>query len=150
MGDSLPTAVSRPRRLTRRLAAACAAGLVLTAPGVAVADSRPFATSPGAAQAPKTATPAPGGPVQAARLKAKAAGKPVTVDELTTETSLTVAQPDGKLTLTTNVLPARVKKNGTWAAVDAKLSKNKDGSLSPATTPSGVSLSAAAAARWPP
>ncbi|MEV7021291.1 ricin-type beta-trefoil lectin domain protein [Kitasatospora sp. NPDC093558] len=65
----------------------------------------------------------------------------MTIDELTTETSLTVVNPDGKLTVTTHVQPARVKKAGTWTAVDASLTRNADGSYSPAATPSGVALS---------
>ncbi|MEV7930863.1 ricin-type beta-trefoil lectin domain protein [Kitasatospora sp. NPDC088779] len=122
----------------------CVLGLLLTAPGVAVADDRPFAAPPGqsAANAPKPADPTPGGSVQAARLAAKKTGKPVTIDELTTATSLTVAEPDGKLTVTSHLQPARVKKpNGTWTAVDATLGRNADGTYSPGATPSGVALS---------
>ncbi|MFJ2778804.1 ricin-type beta-trefoil lectin domain protein [Kitasatospora sp. NPDC087315] len=127
----------------RRLAPACALGLVLgAAPAVALADDRPFAVPPGqnSAQAPASAGPG-AGPVQAARQQAKTTGKPVTVEELTTETSLTVAQPNGKLAVTTHVLPARVKKNDAWTGVDANLARNADGSYSPKATPSGVTVS---------
>ncbi|MFG2907350.1 ricin-type beta-trefoil lectin domain protein [Kitasatospora sp. NPDC048286] len=144
MGEFLPTPPPRRRRLSGRLAAACALGLVLTAPGVAVADDRPFAVPPGqsSAAAPKPAELTAGGAVQAARLTAKKTGKPVTIDELTTETSLTVAEPNGKLTVTSHLQPARVKKpNGGWTAVDATLGRNADGTYSPNTTPSGVALS---------
>ncbi|MBV2155148.1 hypothetical protein RZ50_020165, partial [Kitasatospora sp. SUK 42] len=142
MGEPLPTPPPSRRHLTRRLAAVCALGLVLATPTVAVADERPSAVPPGhsAQQQPKLPEPA-AGPVQAARAKAKETGKPVTVDELTTETSLTVANPDGKLTVTTHLRSARVKKNGAWTAVDAGLARNADGSYSPGATPSQVSLS---------
>ncbi|MFD7828888.1 ricin-type beta-trefoil lectin domain protein [Kitasatospora sp. NPDC059803] len=141
MGELLPTPPPQRHYLIRHLATACAVGLVLAAPGAAVADDRTFAVPPGsAAQAPKLPEPAPG-PVQTARLQAKKTGKPVTVDELTTETSLTVAGPDGKLTATTHLQAARVKKNGTWTAVDATLARNPDGGYSPTATPSGVTLS---------
>ncbi|KQV11645.1 hypothetical protein ASE03_14110 [Kitasatospora sp. Root187] len=84
---------------------------------------------------------APDGPVQVARAKAKSTGKPVTVDELTTPTSLTVANPSGTLTRTDHQQPARVKKDGSWTPVDATLAKNPDGTYAPKATPSGVVLS---------
>ncbi len=133
----------RTRGLTRRLTLAAAlGGLVLGAVGPALADDRPFAVSPLRTSRPD-ALPSPeaGGGVQAARLRAKASGKPVTVDELTTETSLTVANADGSLTLTTHLQAARVKKDGAWTPVDARLAKNPDGTWSPHATPSGISLS---------
>ncbi|WP_145902896.1 ricin-type beta-trefoil lectin domain protein [Kitasatospora viridis] len=90
---------------------------------------------------PPTAQVAPG-PTQIAQAQAKKTGKPVTVDALTTETSLTVANPDGSLTTSQNVLPIRVKQsNGSWAGVDATLAKNGDGSFSPKVAASGVALS---------
>ncbi|MGW4806926.1 hypothetical protein, partial [Kitasatospora sp. NPDC004272] len=86
-----------------------------------MADDRPFAVAPGNSTPPTAAQqgPAPDGPVQLARAEARRSGKPMTVDALTTETSLTVANPDGTLTRTENVRPVRVKKGGDWAAVDA-------------------------------
>ncbi|GGQ92146.1 LamG-like jellyroll fold domain-containing protein [Kitasatospora griseola] len=108
-----------------------------------MADDRPFAVAPGNTVAPLTGQPdsVPDGPVQVARAKAKTTGKAVTVEELTTETSLTVANPDGTLTRTDNIRPARVKKNGSWTPVDASLARNGDGTWSPKATPSGVALS---------
>ncbi|MER7671388.1 ricin-type beta-trefoil lectin domain protein [Kitasatospora sp. NPDC096128] len=79
--------------------------------------------------------------MQAARLKARTSGQPVTVGDLTTESSLTVAQPDGRLTLTTHLHAARVKKDGAWTPVDATLARAKDGGWSPNATPSAVVLS---------
>ncbi|MFE6870742.1 ricin-type beta-trefoil lectin domain protein [Kitasatospora sp. NPDC057692] len=127
----------------RRLAPACVLGLVLgAAPTVAFADDRPFALPPGQTADPEPAFTGPAaGPVQAARQKAKSTGKPVTVDELTTETSLTVAQPDGKLSLTSNLLPVRVKQAGGWADIDTGLVRNADGSYSPKVAPSEVTVS---------
>ncbi|GAB2705221.1 hypothetical protein GCM10010442_24980 [Kitasatospora kifunensis] len=81
------------------------------------------------------------GPTQLALENAKTTGKPVTVDALTTQTSLTVANPDGSLTVTSSAQPIRVQKNGVWTPVDATLTKNGDGSYSPTATPSGVTLS---------
>ncbi|MFF1902894.1 ricin-type beta-trefoil lectin domain protein [Kitasatospora sp. NPDC058218] len=86
-------------------------------------------------------TPDPGGSVQAGRLRAKITGNPVTIDELTTESSLTVAEPDGRITVTSHLQAARVKKGGAWTPVDAALARNPDGSWSPKATPSGVTLS---------
>ncbi|MFD9062768.1 hypothetical protein ACFVZ3_14760, partial [Kitasatospora purpeofusca] len=127
----------------RRLVPACVLGLVLgAAPAVALADDRPSAVPPGrsSVDAPAFSGPA-AGPLQAARLKAKSTGKPVTVDELTSETSTTVARPDGKLVLTSSLLPVRVKRGGAWADVDTALVRNGDGSFSPKATPSGVKVS---------
>lgn len=83
----------------------------------------------------------PATPIQAASAQAKASGQPVTVDSLTTQTSITTAMPDGSIQSTTNVLPARIKKNGTWTSVSATLATNGDGTYSPAATPSGLKLS---------
>ncbi|WP_371499925.1 ricin-type beta-trefoil lectin domain protein [Kitasatospora sp. NBC_00374] len=63
------------------------------------------------------------------------------MDALTSETSQTVANPDGTFTLTTHIQPARVKKSGSWTAVDATLSRNGNGTISPAATPSNLALS---------
>jgi hypothetical protein len=65
----------------------------------------------------------------------------VTVAAQTTETSMTVANPNGSLTTTTHVLPVRVKLGGTWRPVNATLHRDAAGSWSPAATPSGVVLS---------
>ncbi|MFD7730989.1 LamG-like jellyroll fold domain-containing protein [Kitasatospora phosalacinea] len=123
------------------LATACA--VVAGFAGPALADDRPFAVAPGNSTPPAAgqAQSAPDGPVQVARAKARQSGKPVTVEELTTETSLTVANPDGTLTRTDNVRPVRVKKDGAWVAVDASLGHNGDGTWSPKAVPSGVALS---------
>lgn len=60
---------------------------------------------------------------------------------MTTQTSVTVANPDGSFTSTTSVMPVRVRQDGAWAAVSARLRKNADGTYSPAATPSALVLS---------
>ncbi|MFE1322960.1 hypothetical protein ACFW6T_35690, partial [Kitasatospora phosalacinea] len=120
------------------------ATLVAGVSGPAFADAPPEQSGPGNTTAPTGIVQPPpdgGGPVAIARDKAKKDGRPVTVDELTTETSLTVANPDGTLTRTDHLQPTRVKKDGGWAQVDASLARNTDGSWSPKATPSGVRLS---------
>ncbi|MFE0464736.1 ricin-type beta-trefoil lectin domain protein [Kitasatospora sp. NPDC058965] len=126
----------RPRRaavLTAVVAVIAAAGPALSVPAQAAAPSAP--TRP-------TGATAQDGPTQQALAQAKKTGKPVTVDALTTETAVTVANPDGKtFTRTSNIQPVRVQKGGAWVATDATLAKNADGTFSPAATPSGVTLS---------
>ncbi|GAA2136752.1 hypothetical protein GCM10009760_16470 [Kitasatospora kazusensis] len=144
MPQSHPQRRSRPRSGLRRAALiAAVTGLLVSGAGPALADDRPWATDPGQSTPPPGTTPAPtpGGPMQAALLQAKSSGQPVTVDTLTTQTSITVANPDGTLTQTTNIQPARVSKQGAWTGVDATLAKNPDGTYSPTATPSGVALS---------
>ncbi|MFI6359417.1 LamG domain-containing protein [Streptomyces sp. NPDC050743] len=51
------------------------------------------------------------------------------------------ANPDGTFTSTTNVMPVRVLKDGVWTPVDATLTANPDGTLSPKATPNAVALS---------
>ncbi|WP_089106954.1 LamG domain-containing protein [Streptomyces hyaluromycini] len=77
----------------------------------------------------------------AAQTEAVASGHDVPVDSLTTETSTVTANPDGTFTSTTNVMPVRVLKDGTWTPVDATLATNADGTLSPKATPNDVTLS---------
>ncbi|WP_035842076.1 ricin-type beta-trefoil lectin domain protein [Kitasatospora azatica] len=101
------------------------------------------APGPGNTKPPVLSQPtdAQTGPTQRAQATAKKTGKPVTIDELTTENTLTVANPDGSLSTTRHLQTARVKKNGKWTPVDATLTKNSDGSFSPAAAASGVTLS---------
>ncbi|GAA2842194.1 hypothetical protein GCM10010441_77920 [Kitasatospora paracochleata] len=76
-----------------------------------------------------------------ARAKAKSTGKPVVVDAMTTETSLTLINPDGTASTTDNAHPVRTKRDKGWADLDATLRKNADGTLSPAVGSMGLSLS---------
>ncbi|WP_329175605.1 LamG-like jellyroll fold domain-containing protein [Streptomyces sp. NBC_01477] len=84
---------------------------------------------------------APDGPEQTAQQQAEQTGQPVVVDALTTTATETVAQPDGTFSLTSYTSPVRVRKNGSWTAVDPTLLANQDGTYSPAATPAGVALS---------
>lgn len=76
-----------------------------------------------------------------ARVKAKQSGKAVTVDELTTESTETVVNPDGTLTSKAYAEAVRVKHGNAWAAIDATLRTNPDGSLSPTAVPGGLIIS---------
>ncbi|WP_104818977.1 ricin-type beta-trefoil lectin domain protein [Kitasatospora sp. MMS16-BH015] len=79
--------------------------------------------------------------VYAAKAKAKATGKPVTIDELTTESTETSANPDGSLTSTSHAQAVRAKRGSGWADLDATLHANADGTVTPAVTGAGLSLS---------
>ncbi|MFF8270538.1 ricin-type beta-trefoil lectin domain protein [Streptomyces sp. NPDC016562] len=76
-----------------------------------------------------------------ARAKAKSTGKPVVVDAMTTETSLTVINPDGTASTTDNTHAVRTKRGKAWAQLDATLRKNSDGTLSPAVGAVGLTIS---------
>jgi hypothetical protein len=78
--------------------------------------------------------------LQSALLTAKATGHTVPVPADTTQTSTTVALPDGKFSTTTSVLPVRMKRNGSWVPVNASLIPVAGG-YSPAATPSDLVLS---------
>ncbi|BAJ27138.1 MULTISPECIES: hypothetical protein [Kitasatospora] len=76
-----------------------------------------------------------------ARAKAKSTNQPVVVEAMTTETSRTLANPDGTLSTTDNALPTRLKQGSGWADLDPTLHVNADGSLSPAVSRLGLKLS---------
>src|SRR5258708_1916006 len=76
----------------------------------------------------------------AAAERARRTGKPVVVASKTTETSQTVARPDGAFVATTYVLPVRVKVHGAWRPVSSQLRRVRGG-WAPAALPSGVLLS---------
>ncbi len=79
--------------------------------------------------------------MQTASSQAKQTRTAVTVDSMTSQTSTTVANPDGTFSTTMNVLPVRVKQHGGWVPVSATLRHDGDGTYSPQATPSGVILS---------
>lgn len=66
---------------------------------------------------------------------------PVEVASETTETMQVMANPDGSFTMTSNLHPVRVRKDGTWVPIDTTLQQNADGSLSPAATTQQVTFS---------
>jgi hypothetical protein len=73
--------------------------------------------------------------------QARATGRAVPVAAATTQTSVTVARPDGQFATTTSVLPTRVRLGGRWVPVSATL-RRTGGGYSPAAAPSGLMLSA--------
>lgn len=62
---------------------------------------------------------------------AREGDKQVEVASETTETSQTLANPDGSWTMTQYVHPVRVKQGATWAPVDTTLVRRADGSVGP-------------------
>ncbi|GAA1968005.1 hypothetical protein [Kitasatospora viridis] len=77
----------------------------------------------------------------AALAKAKKTNSPVTVDQLTNETSETVINPDGTLTLRQHAAPVRVRKGASWTPIDTTLAKRADGRIAPGATDSDLSFS---------
>jgi hypothetical protein len=65
----------------------------------------------------------------------------VIVDALTTDTSQTIANPNGTFTWTSNMEPVRVRRGKSWVATDATLTKNADGSFSPGAATSALRIS---------
>src|SRR5262245_38386195 len=123
MWSEVAAHVSR-RRLSRALSLS---GIVAIVVGDAASLALP-------AQAAGSTTAAPAGastdPHVAARARAAATGKPVPIPELTTEDSTTVADPDGTFTLSTTVLPTRMKDaSGAWENIDPTLRRSPDGSI---------------------
>jgi hypothetical protein len=80
-------------------------------------------------------------PMQAALAQAVRTGRAVQVPSMTSETSTTVARPDGTFAMTTSVMPVRIMRNGAWVPVSATLHRVAGG-YAPAATPSGLTLSA--------
>src|SRR5579859_4120420 len=67
--------------------------------------------------------------------------KAVLVTGATTPTSTLTANPDGSLTLREDAAPARAKVHGTWRALDPRLTRNADGTWSPAVSTYPLTLS---------
>ncbi|MFF3285804.1 FG-GAP-like repeat-containing protein [Streptomyces sp. NPDC003023] len=116
------------------LCAALVAGLVVWAPWQHEASS--------------SAAPKPSGPLTAdeAMRKAQTQQREVVVEAETTQTSRTVALPDGTWRSEIHAAPVREKQpDGTWAAIDAGLQRSKDGTrLRPKNTAGQVEFAAAA------
>jgi len=130
-----------------RLAAALLGGAVLTAASITPASAsasgaiayrgtRPVPSSRLAAM-----TAAAGRADMAASARARVIGKPVVVASRTTETSMTVARPDGSFASTTYLQPARVKVDGRWRRISTTLRRAPGGSWQPRATPSRVVFS---------
>ncbi|MFD5574016.1 hypothetical protein [Streptomyces cadmiisoli] len=120
--------------LVALLCAAMVAGLLAWTPW-----QRENAPSP----APQTA-----GPLTAdeAMRKARDQKREVVVEAETTQTSRTIALPNGTWRSEVHAVPVRAKRpDGTWAAVDADLRRSKDGTrLRPKNTSGQVEFAAAA------
>jgi hypothetical protein len=72
--------------------------------------------------------------VAAAARQARASGRAVTVSALTTASTTVSAQPGGGLSLTSNVLPVRVRRGNAWTPVDTSL-RESGGLWQPAAVP---------------
>ncbi|GAA1392372.1 hypothetical protein GCM10009639_23880 [Kitasatospora putterlickiae] len=136
-----------PNRALAALGTSLALGLGLLG-GTGNAPTAVAAPGPtGGTQAPLTPTGAAPqrAPEQQAMLDAigtaKSTGKPVVVESMTTESSRTVANPDGTLTTTDNSAPVRTKRSGNWTDLDATLRANPDGTLAPAVSATPVTFS---------
>jgi hypothetical protein len=72
--------------------------------------------------------------VAAAARQARASGRAVMVSALTTASTAINAEPDGRLSLTSNALPVRVRRGKGWAPVDTGL-RESGGVWQPAAVP---------------
>lgn len=75
-----------------------------------------------------------------ALFKARSSGRPVAVTANTTQTSSTVANPNGTLATTIHALPVRVYFGGQWHEITTNLHPDSSGGFSP-VTPSKLTLS---------
>jgi hypothetical protein len=77
-----------------------------------------------------------------ASTRAAESGERVAVDAATTESSQVFANPDGTFTQEMNAAPVRAQKdNGTWAALDATLVREADGSIRAKSTATALTFS---------
>jgi hypothetical protein len=120
-----------------RLTVALAAALVLAAPAI---PGQAAAASPPATGAPTTQTPTMLTQGQA-QIQARRTGKTVPVPGATTPTDTLTANPDGTLTRTMAVEPVRKLVHGAWQPLDATLHRAGDGTIAPALTTNGLTLS---------
>ncbi|WP_370082474.1 hypothetical protein [Streptacidiphilus sp. MAP12-16] len=123
------------------LAGALAAATLTAAPPVVAASAVAAQGTTAAGESSGSGSASRFLSAQQAGARARASGKPVVASALTSETSLTTANPNGTLTLTQSAVPARVLQHGVWANLDATLRANGDGTLSPTATTSAVVLS---------
>jgi hypothetical protein len=125
----------------RRLAASLPA-LALVVAGGSAAFAAPPGTAPGATPgAAAAAPPAHQLTPDEALAQARRTHAAVPVTGSTTPTDTLTANPDGTLTRTMAAQPVRKLVHGAWQALDATLHVAADGSVVPAVTTSGLSLS---------
>ncbi|WP_328993482.1 hypothetical protein OG394_04055 [Kribbella sp. NBC_01245] len=84
------------------------------------------------AEAPDTAS---------ALVAARRQGTPVLVADLTTETRLVRAKPDGAMVAELTTVPTRVNRGGAWTNVDTTLAKRPDGMVAPRTAVTELAFS---------
>jgi hypothetical protein len=83
------------------------------------------------------------GSEMAAVAAAAACGRPVVVGRSRSEYTQVLAQPDGRLTFESAVVPQRAKRpDGSWADLDLSLRAGRDGLLRPAVSVADVAFSA--------
>lgn len=144
-GTHTPQPKPTPHVLTDAPAlAARPPGTTSTSPAAAAKPTSPPGTKSTGQQVKKPAED-PQGALHAAQAAASAKAKntdaAVDVPELTTERSITEANPDGSFTSTTTFVPQRAMVGGAWAPIDTTLAQNADGSWAPKATVAGISLS---------
>jgi hypothetical protein len=142
----------RPRASYLASSIAVLAGIVASAGLLAPAAAQNVASPPGSATRPTK----PAQPIQtghraliarselSAAARAKATGRPQIVAAATTPVSQATALPNGRLRMTTYVLPVRVKVAGRWQAINPDLRRDRAGTLRPLATSSPVTLSGGA------
>ncbi|MFC1400436.1 MULTISPECIES: LamG domain-containing protein [Streptacidiphilus] len=125
----------RPVPLRRAFAASLAAALSAASLTAAISPAH-AATGAGAGTSSKVLVDE-----TTASARAKASGTKVAVDAATTPTETETANPDGSFTLNQSAQPVRKYTGGAWKALDADLSRNSDGTLSPSLSTTNLSLS---------
>ena len=130
----------RRRRWTGGVTAVAVAMISVAVLGHAAATPASAAvrqpTTPAAAQADQ-----PPLTTEQALAQAKATGTAVPVDGATTATDTVVANPDGTLTVTTSPVPVRKRVGAAWTGLDPTLSFTAGGTVAPAVTTTGLTLS---------
>lgn len=124
------------RVLSPFLAALIGTALVVTAPATGVAQ----ADTPLTRGAPPN-TPGHTSEAQSALALARLSGQPVDVVSERSETTRTVANPDGTFTSEVYARPQWTRRHGDWVPVDTTLQVNADGSVSPAAAVVDLRLS---------
>ncbi|MFF0754510.1 hypothetical protein [Streptomyces sp. NPDC004267] len=79
--------------------------------------------------------------LDAAQREAQRTGRAVQVGALTTETDTVTANTGGTISWTTSIMPQRVRRNGSWVAVDSTLRRAGDGTYRPAAAAAPLALS---------
>ncbi|MFI7426348.1 LamG-like jellyroll fold domain-containing protein [Micromonospora sp. NPDC049836] len=77
----------------------------------------------------------------AASRMAQACDRTVEVSSRTSETNLTVANPDGSFTMRSTPVPVRARTPKGWAAIDVSLQRTADGGIAPKVTTVPLRLS---------